>query len=305
MPDAPAVVRCCAFGAPSPAPSVTFAPTTASPSAGPTVSLPPTPFGCGLCDVEGTLGIKADQYYGETAWSLAMKDPANCRNDASTQANVPGPGNEWHYFPLTTLCDGREYTLTVTDSYGDGFCCTFGDGELELIVGGEVLWTLAGQAANFGNTISKTFTAGGAGPAPTASPTSSCADDETWYAKKETKTCDYIFKKNEKAKWDEKKAGKNCKKKDANKVKAKKACKCDACDKSRFKDDALDEASVIIIMPLCLLSAILLGVGYYFYKRRTDDTQLKISHHHRESVVSALDGSPLDSPPSSVRSGGN
>jgi len=101
-------------------------------------------------------------------------------------------------------------------------------------------------------------------PSPTRAPVAAdtCEDDPTWHKKnKPDQDCAYFEKKNEKTKWDKKKAKKNCKKKSEDKVKAKKACACKACDKKRFKKKDKDkEASVEIVVPVVVCAVVLIGI---------------------------------------------
>ena len=48
--------------------------------------------------------------------------------------------------PSWNVTSAGEYTLDVFDSFGDGFCCEYGNGNVSLTVDGYVLWTLSGYA---------------------------------------------------------------------------------------------------------------------------------------------------------------
>lgn len=50
------------------------------------------------------------------------------------------------------------YTLTLTDSYGDGMCCAYGQGSYELLVDGE----LVASGGDFGSEVSHQFSVGAA-----------------------------------------------------------------------------------------------------------------------------------------------
>jgi hypothetical protein len=109
-----------------------------------------------------------------------------------------------------------------------------------------------------------------------------CEDDPTWHKKnKPDQDCAYIEAKNEKKKWDKKKAKKNCKKKSEDKVKAKKACKCKACDKERFKKTDEDrEASVEIFVPVCVAAVVVFGAAAMLVRHRT----IKGKQHRKQSM---------------------
>jgi chitinase len=123
-------------------------------------------------------------------------------------------------------------------------------------------------------------------PVAVPSPTSdTCEDDQTWHKKnKPDQDCDYIESKNEKKKWDKKKAKKNCKKKSEDKVKAKEACKCKACDKSRFKKTDKDqEASVEIVVPVVVCAVVLIGIAAFLVRKNLVDKK----QHSRASMPDA------------------
>merc|ERR1712183_1164750 len=61
-----------------------------------------------------------------------------------------------------------EYTFTITDAYGDGICCSYGNGGYKIMVDGtEVI-----SGGDFGNSETETFTVSTAPVTnPTAPPT--------------------------------------------------------------------------------------------------------------------------------------
>ncbi len=82
---------------------------------------------CGCNGTSLTLTIRFDNYPEETAW--------NIRNSANTIVASGGtygsqPDGSTLNIPLC-LPDGC-YTLTFTDTYGDGICCSYGNGSYSL-----------------------------------------------------------------------------------------------------------------------------------------------------------------------------
>ena len=82
---------------------------------------------CGCNGTSLTLTIRFDNYPEETAW--------NIRNSANTIVASGGtygsqPDGSTLNIPLC-LPDGC-YTLTLTDTYGDGICCSYGNGSYTL-----------------------------------------------------------------------------------------------------------------------------------------------------------------------------
>ena len=86
---------------------------------------------CAPCPCNGTsltLAIIFDNYPAETAW--------NIRNSANAIVASGGPysGQTANSTLNVPICLGNDcYTLTFTDTYGDGMCCTYGNGSYRLI----------------------------------------------------------------------------------------------------------------------------------------------------------------------------
>lgn len=93
-----------------------------------------------------TLQLKTDNYPSETTWTL--------KNDRNELVYAGGP----YRFPLSAtsenwcLADGC-YTFTMSDKYGDGICCAFGQGSFSVLKNEQVLIS-GGQ---FGKSIAMTF----------------------------------------------------------------------------------------------------------------------------------------------------
>ena len=80
-----------------------------------------------------TMNLTPDNYGSETTWSLVDASGATVMSG--------GPYTNNNSTPITVseqLCYGC-YTLTVNDSYGDGMCCTYGNGSYSFSVAGEVV----------------------------------------------------------------------------------------------------------------------------------------------------------------------
>ncbi len=83
-------------------------------------------------DIEATLTIVADNYPGETTWAIT--------DDAGATVASGGPYSTAGATYTEDLClpDGC-YTFTINDSYGDGICCSYGNGSYSLTSGGSTL----------------------------------------------------------------------------------------------------------------------------------------------------------------------
>lgn len=109
-----------------------------------------------------TLTLNTDNYGSETSWAVN-------NNQGSAVANGSGYASNTQYDEQICLTDGT-YTLVISDSYGDGMCCSTGSGSYALKQGPTTL----ASGASFNNTDSTAFTlgsgsgdGGGTNPTPT------------------------------------------------------------------------------------------------------------------------------------------
>ena len=109
-----------------------------------------------------TLTLNTDNYGSETSWAVN-------NNQGSAVANGSGYASNTQYDEQICLTDGT-YTLVISDSYGDGMCCSTGSGSYALKQGSTTL----ASGASFNNTDSTAFTLGsgsgddgGTNPTPT------------------------------------------------------------------------------------------------------------------------------------------
>ncbi len=109
-----------------------------------------------------TLTLNTDNYGSETSWAVN-------NNQGSAVANGSGYASNTQYDEQICLTDGT-YTLVISDSYGDGMCCSIGSGSYALKQGSTTL----ASGASFNNTDSTAFTlgsgsgdGGGSNPTPT------------------------------------------------------------------------------------------------------------------------------------------
>ncbi|MBB1290052.1 endonuclease [Pseudoalteromonas sp. SR43-6] len=109
-----------------------------------------------------TLTLNTDNYGSETSWAVN-------NNQGSAVVNGSGYASNTLYDEQICLTDGT-YTLVISDSYGDGMCCSTGNGSYALKQGSTTL----ASGASFNNTDSTAFTlgsgsgdGGGTNPTPT------------------------------------------------------------------------------------------------------------------------------------------
>jgi subtilisin family serine protease len=159
--DADAFVQCAQTGAPSPAPTISKAPTTSVPSLAPTLTLPPTADPAKL-----SIEITTDNYPTETTWTLDLVDGDEdlC---AWTGANEGGPFSEPYIEQDVALPRGNcTFEWKIFDAWGDGICCAFGEGWFKLKLDGVLVF----EGGTFGASVSHVFSTSTAHAPPTPTP---------------------------------------------------------------------------------------------------------------------------------------
>lgn len=105
------------------------------------------------CYNEVELSITFDNYPQETSWEL--KD-ANGTVIDSQQYSTSNPDGSTVTKTFNNLADGN-YTFTIKDSYGDGMCCSYGNGSYSLKSGSNTIKT----GGEYGSAESTSFCIGG------------------------------------------------------------------------------------------------------------------------------------------------
>ncbi len=91
--------------------------------------------------VDVTVGITTDQYGSETTWDIKSSSGAGIASggpyaDGSVSPQTP---------VTTTLSQDECYTFTIYDSYGDGICCSYGQGSYLVTDGNGYTLASGGQ----------------------------------------------------------------------------------------------------------------------------------------------------------------
>ncbi|WP_091984686.1 endonuclease [Pseudoalteromonas denitrificans] len=108
----------------------------------------PDPDTNNCADTSLAFSLTTDKYGYETSWNL--------KNASSVEiAQGSNLANDKTYNETFCLVDG-DYSFTINDSYGDGICCSFGNGSYDLSVSG----TSLASGATFTTTETKTFSIG-------------------------------------------------------------------------------------------------------------------------------------------------
>lgn len=95
-------------------------------------------------EVVATININFDAYSEESAWSIEDSLGGTVASSGEYAAGLVSVTE------TVTLCSGRDYTFTFTDSYGDGMA-----GSYELVIDGEA--KVSGPGAGFATTESNDF----------------------------------------------------------------------------------------------------------------------------------------------------
>ncbi|WP_420588640.1 endonuclease [Bacterioplanoides sp.] len=128
-----------------------------------------------------TLTLVTDQYGSETSWTIS-----SAGNTLHSGSGYAGNTTNTENF---CLAEGS-YTFTINDSYGDGICCTYGNGSYRMVANGNELFSGANfttsKSVNFSITTggSPTVPGNGSGTATDLIPYYQAAEGLTGYALK-------------------------------------------------------------------------------------------------------------------------
>ena len=113
---------------------------------------------CPCTGNEVTVSITLDNYPGETAWTFTNASGAVVASSTSYASNSPNT----NVSETVCLPDGC-YDFRITDSYGDGICCQYGNGSYTVTDAGGTVLASGGQFTS----SETTNVCPGGGPAPT------------------------------------------------------------------------------------------------------------------------------------------
>jgi len=109
--------------------------TTQLPSTSPTIAELPSTSPFSVCEVPVIIDLTTDNYFSETTWFLTDS------NDIIISQN---PLLEPNDQTTTTIClpvEDECYKFEIFDSYSDGICCFYGEGEVTVTFDGDVILT--------------------------------------------------------------------------------------------------------------------------------------------------------------------
>ncbi len=97
------------------------------------------------------LTLNFDNYPEETSWQIT-----NSNNQVVASGGTYGTQPDGSTLAITECLDPGTYTFTLNDSYGDGICCSYGNGSYTLVSEG----TTIASGGSFGASEATTFTIG-------------------------------------------------------------------------------------------------------------------------------------------------
>ena len=127
---------------------------------------PPPPPGCN--DNVVNVSITLDNYPEETSWTITNANGATVASGGTYGSQADGSTVNIE----ACIADGC-YDFTINDSYGDGICCSYGNGSYTVSAGGNTV----ASGGSFGSSETTNFCLGG-GPAPTCSDGVQNGDEE-------------------------------------------------------------------------------------------------------------------------------
>merc|ERR1712176_104991 len=150
-------------------PNPTNQPTTAQPTSSPT-PMPPCQLDDGRDGVTVQVNLKTDMYPAETTWSLTQ----TCSGTESIASGSGYTSTNTEFSTSYCVQDGK-FEFTMNDAYGDGICCSYGEGSYSVLRQG----TVEASGGQFGGTETTSFgseadcdSSGPVTPPPSSLPTS-------------------------------------------------------------------------------------------------------------------------------------
>lgn len=144
-------------------------PTTPPPTPPPTVSPTAAPLSCGSNEKGLVIEVLTDNYSGETNWEVK-----NVCSGQTVQQKDQTYTNNKLFVHEYCVASSQEYSFTITDSYGDGICCSYGNGSYKVTFGS----TVVKEGGQFSSSETTNFGSCGTS-SPTTSPTTSVTSNST------------------------------------------------------------------------------------------------------------------------------
>jgi len=107
----------------------------------------------GAGTTSGVVNVTTDRYGSETTWELYNETTSSTVASGGPWANLSANGTTVQTPVNVTLVDGDCYRFIIEDSYGDGICCSYGNGSYEFKINS----TVVSSGGNFGSEAGEKF----------------------------------------------------------------------------------------------------------------------------------------------------
>ncbi len=123
---------------------------------------PCTACSTGCSQNEVTISITFDNYPEETSWAITNSSGATVASGGTYASQADGST-----LTISECLPNGCYDFTISDAYGDGICCSYGNGAYSVIGGGSTL----ASGSSFTNSETTNFCVGSTPPASCDTPT--------------------------------------------------------------------------------------------------------------------------------------
>merc|ERR1719226_400207 len=119
-------------------------------------------FDCSICGggASSLLELTTDNYPAETEWDIK-------NSSGEEKYNGSGYSDANTLYTVNMCLASDEYTFKITDAYGDGICCSYGNGGYKIMVDG----TEVVSGSEFGDSKTESFTVSASPISPVSPPT--------------------------------------------------------------------------------------------------------------------------------------
>lgn len=107
-----------------------------------------------------TVNITTDRYASETSWTIKNSTGATVAQGGGSWADLGANGTTVQAPQMVTLNPSQCYTFEILDTYGDGICCSYGNGAYSLV---DANGTTIGSGGEFTSSDTRAFKTGALG----------------------------------------------------------------------------------------------------------------------------------------------
>ncbi len=104
-----------------------------------------------------TVNITTDRYASETSWNIKNSTGAIVAQGGGSWTDLAATGQTVQTPVMVTLSPSQCYTFEILDAYGDGICCSYGNGAYSVV---DMAGTILGSGGSFAASEQKAFKTG-------------------------------------------------------------------------------------------------------------------------------------------------